>query len=253
MMLRRVMEHLRKLEWTAVAVDFLITVLGVFIGLQVANWNNARIEQQHAHSYLERIHADLEADLVNYRNRLSFWNTVSAYGHTGLVYAETGAAGQNSKWDLILAYFQASQVEEYFTTSTTYDELRSAGQLNLISDLALRNGLASYYTNAANPTLSERPPYRMHIRGIVPIDVQTYIWSHCYSTGEQAEQTLHACPSPISEAQAAQLVAVISRDTALMNELRYWMSTLYVAGLIGQKRVQTATQLLHTTEADMRR
>lgn len=42
MILRRVIEHFRKQEWTAVFLDFVIVVLGVFIGLQVNNWNEAR-------------------------------------------------------------------------------------------------------------------------------------------------------------------------------------------------------------------
>ena len=41
MILRRVMEHVKSQNWTAVAVDFLIVVVGVFIGIQLGNWNDA--------------------------------------------------------------------------------------------------------------------------------------------------------------------------------------------------------------------
>lgn len=34
MILRHVMEHLRKQEWTAVAIDFLIVVVGVFLAFR---------------------------------------------------------------------------------------------------------------------------------------------------------------------------------------------------------------------------
>ncbi len=44
MILRRVISHVRNQEWTAIRLDFLIAVLGVFVGLLVNNWNNARIE-----------------------------------------------------------------------------------------------------------------------------------------------------------------------------------------------------------------
>ena len=83
--------------------------------------------------------------------------------------------------------------------------------------------------------------------------MQTYIWTHCYSTNEESDQALRPCPPPISDARAGQIVAAISRDTTLMNELRYWMSTLYIAAMIGQTRVDIATQLSHTIEADLRR
>jgi len=42
MILRRVVEHVKAQNWTAVALDFVIVVLGVVIGIQVSNWNEAR-------------------------------------------------------------------------------------------------------------------------------------------------------------------------------------------------------------------
>ena len=42
MILTRVIEHVKKQHWTAVFLDFVIVVLGVFIGLQVQDWNSAR-------------------------------------------------------------------------------------------------------------------------------------------------------------------------------------------------------------------
>jgi hypothetical protein len=253
MLLRRVIAHFRKQEWTAIGIDFIIVVLGVVIGIQVANWNEARVDRQRAHSYLQRIHSDLETDIANYRERMAFWSVVSNYGRTGLAYSETGDAGASSQWQLLLAYFQSSQVAEYFTTSATYDELKGAGELNLIEDVALRNALAGYYTNAANPVLTERPAYRMHVRGAIPLDVQDYIWANCYRSNAQLQQELVDCPSPVSEARAAAIVSAIRSDRALMAELRYWMSTMFVAAQLGGDRVDAATQLLAAVEAEMGR
>jgi len=42
MILRRVIEHVKTQNWTAVAIDFVIVVAGVFVGLQVQEWNAAR-------------------------------------------------------------------------------------------------------------------------------------------------------------------------------------------------------------------
>ena len=39
MILARVIEHVKAQNWTAVALDFFIVVMGVFIGIQVSNWN----------------------------------------------------------------------------------------------------------------------------------------------------------------------------------------------------------------------
>lgn len=63
MILRRVIEHLRKQEWTAIAIDFVIVVLGVFVGLQVNNWNEARAERGTVAGHLEELSEDLRAHL----------------------------------------------------------------------------------------------------------------------------------------------------------------------------------------------
>lgn len=44
--LLRVAEHVRTQNWTAIGIDFLIVVLGVFVAIQVSNWNAVRGDQQ---------------------------------------------------------------------------------------------------------------------------------------------------------------------------------------------------------------
>ena len=46
MLLRRISKHVKDQNWFAVLIDFAIVVVGVFIGLQVANWNEARSENE---------------------------------------------------------------------------------------------------------------------------------------------------------------------------------------------------------------
>ena len=59
MILRRVMEHVKHQNWTAVALDFVIVVVGVFIGIQVSNWNAERAAQDRR----EQVKATLLTDL----------------------------------------------------------------------------------------------------------------------------------------------------------------------------------------------
>ena len=55
MLLRRVIEHVKTQNWTAVALDFVIVVVGVFIGIQVANWNDARAASDRSYQLLDRL------------------------------------------------------------------------------------------------------------------------------------------------------------------------------------------------------
>ena len=84
MILRRVIAHFRKQEWTAIVIDFLIVVIGVFVASQVNNWNDARGGSARSRAYLERIGADLGADIATYNDRLAFWAKVADYGAKGL-------------------------------------------------------------------------------------------------------------------------------------------------------------------------
>ncbi len=59
MLLRRITEHVKAQNWTAVSLDFVIVVVGVFIGIQVANWNDVRQDRVDEPLFLERLHEDI--------------------------------------------------------------------------------------------------------------------------------------------------------------------------------------------------
>ena len=69
---RRIAEHVKAHNWFAVFIDFVIVVIGVFVGIQVSNWNADRLDAHRAHGYLERIRDDLDADLAHYAESLEF-------------------------------------------------------------------------------------------------------------------------------------------------------------------------------------
>ena len=67
MILRRIVEHLRQQHWTAIGIELVIVVLGVFIGTQVSNWNDDRIERNLARGDLSQIAADLRSQANSQR------------------------------------------------------------------------------------------------------------------------------------------------------------------------------------------
>ena len=240
--IHRMVERLRIRDFSTFAIELIVVIIGVFIGIQVSNWNDARLDRIRAHSYLERIRSDLDTDILSYQDRLRFWRQVSDYGALGLGFANDGDLKGLHEQDLLLAYFQASQVALFYTTRSTYDELKSGGERGLISDLELRKQLAVYYTNADNPVLNERPAYREHLRGLIPLRIQNHIWEECYRSNGDS-QTLLDCDPAVDPEEAARLVAMISGNSQLMSELRYWMSTMRVARLIGSDRLEFAREL----------
>jgi hypothetical protein len=64
MLLRRVIEHVRDQNWTAVAIDFVIVVVGVFVGIQVANWNEDRADRTREAVVLAGLAKDMRGDIA---------------------------------------------------------------------------------------------------------------------------------------------------------------------------------------------
>jgi hypothetical protein len=63
MILGRVTEHVKTQNWTAIGIDFVIVVVGVFIGIQVSNWNAARADRGIVTAHLSEIAEDLNSHL----------------------------------------------------------------------------------------------------------------------------------------------------------------------------------------------
>lgn len=62
MLLRRITQHVKAQNWFAVGLDFVIVVVGVFIGIQVANWNAARSDARAERLLLERLHDEISEE-----------------------------------------------------------------------------------------------------------------------------------------------------------------------------------------------
>jgi len=70
MILRRISENVRSQNWFAVAVEFVIVVVGVFMGLQVQDWNDARKARIEEHVLLSRLHLETLELLEKQREEL---------------------------------------------------------------------------------------------------------------------------------------------------------------------------------------
>lgn len=63
MLLRRITEHVRNQNWLAIAIDFVIVVTGVFIGVQIGNWNETRQQRQLYKEAFDRVIVEIETNL----------------------------------------------------------------------------------------------------------------------------------------------------------------------------------------------
>ncbi|MDX1430385.1 MAG: hypothetical protein R3282_08860 [Rhodothermales bacterium] len=59
MVLRRLVEAIRAQDWSTILMEVVIVVIGVFLGIEVSNWNEDRLARELESYYLDRIHADV--------------------------------------------------------------------------------------------------------------------------------------------------------------------------------------------------
>jgi len=72
MILRRIVEHLRLQHWTAVGIELLIVILGVFIGTQVSNWNLERTTNRQAAEFTVHLKEDLREEDWGYQMMVQY-------------------------------------------------------------------------------------------------------------------------------------------------------------------------------------
>ncbi len=68
LLLRRISGHLKEQNWFAITAEFLIVVSGVFLGIQVANWNTEYQERQDERQILKRLSDETDVLLAAIRS-----------------------------------------------------------------------------------------------------------------------------------------------------------------------------------------
>jgi hypothetical protein len=259
MILRRVIEHLRRQEWTAIAIDFAIVVVGVFIGIQVANWNEARAERARASAYRAQLAADLNELQRFFGVRVEYYNDARQFGERAVreLASEEELTAERS-WRLILSLFQAGQYWPLNIASSSYDEAKSAGLIRLLADDDLRKELWTFFElTAENIKLVDNAPprYRAFIRRRIPWTLLgSRMWTDCqtYTSTEDLYQQLRLVDcAPPESASPERLISVakdLREDQEVAEELSGRMTELEVIGSDYRNYQERAARLARRLE-----
>ena len=140
MILRRLAEAVRTQNWFTVFIELVIVIVGIVAGIEVANWNQERLDRRQEQLYLERLHADLEAaigEVSEARDGLRSWRTRAHDTLFALIDNDPAATDDNG-FEL-----QAStRIALAEPQMATLHELISAGQLGIITDREIRAALS---------------------------------------------------------------------------------------------------------------
>ena len=180
MILRRLVAHLRDQHWTGVFIELVIVVLGVFIGMQVSNWNQQRVADQQAAVFTARLKADLRIEDWSYQFLITYNREVLANANQAADALE-GASEMSDEAFLVSAY-RATQYKEPARRRSTYDELISTGAIGLIRDQNMRDTSMRLYSTAMFDNLARegrQSRYREVFRKSLPNTVQRTLAKQC--------------------------------------------------------------------------
>ena len=254
MILRRFMKHVSDQNWFAVGLDVLVVIVGIFLGMQVTEWNEGRKQDDRARQVEIRLKANLLDDASGLEERLIYWERTINYGKQAIVWLETGEPGGSSNWETLLALYQASNQWRYAPNTTTFNELQSAGEMELIQDADLREDIAQYYniigSRRSGLIYDNVPEYRSVIRGNVPFDTALAIQDNCHINPRSQDQQMTDCSPVISEDAAAAVLASIAADPIVLKTLRYWINSAKIGADLARLDIEFARSLAARLEGE---
>lgn len=143
---RRIRKHVRQQNWFAVSIDLLIVVVGVFIGIEVSNWNEARQVRAEERRYYSQVRADLVSDVQTFQFAQQRSRLNDAQAQLALSALE-GSVTDHSPADVAMALHRGAFLYLPVANRTTFDELISTGNLSLLRDHALKRRISEYYSS----------------------------------------------------------------------------------------------------------
>jgi len=143
MILHNLTKSIREQNWFTVAVEIIIVVLGVFLGLQVNNWNEWRQNRALEQEYLVRLYEDMEGSLadyaVNYR-----WDTTRIETQEFVLEAlRAGKLAEEDRETFARGLVYVGWINPIRRRWGTVEELNSTGKLSVLRDLELRTLIAA--------------------------------------------------------------------------------------------------------------
>jgi hypothetical protein len=225
---RRVIGHLKNQHWTAFGVELVIVVLGIFIGLQVSNWNQGRTVDQQAAKFAERLKSDLREEDWAYQLQITYNREVLANAQRAASALE-GTTTMSDESLLICAY-RATQYKQRLRRRSTYDELISTGTIGLIRDQTLRDTAMRVYNmptidNTVREGMQSR--FREAFRMSVPNDVQRALAKQCgdhyIETGDYAAiagSLDYTCTTGLPEQAIGEAAKALRSNPNLLPALR---------------------------------
>ncbi|MCB1553535.1 MAG: hypothetical protein KDJ14_06965 [Xanthomonadales bacterium] len=251
MIFRRLTQHLREQNWTAIFIEFVLLVLGVFLGIQVANWNESLAEDRVGRAYAARLHADLEQDLTSLRELVAYYGAVlDNVVRTDALLADP----QSDAKDLVVSAYRASEINFSPMARATWDEIVSSGDIGLLPPGVARQAAEHYAFDTSRDTydILIQSAYRHRVRKVIPLVVQQAMRAGCSDHRDETQKItgfMPGCTLDLKPEIITATAAALRVDPDVQANLRYQYSDVFSAHANLQGDVASTEQALAALNA----
>jgi hypothetical protein len=221
MLLRSISQHVKDQNWFAVALDFVIVVVGVFIGIQVANWNDSRAFNARELELLHELRSEIKDGIQLSTSRGDAYEQAAAAGKRSLAFIANDATCGNECWPVLVDFMHASQWQDMRITRTTYDEMR---RLGLPSARPIVEAVEAFHAQSDQiaRAMEDKPGYRSLVRQMISVSAQEAYWETCHDLRDGYETYVLDCAKAVPDDVAASSVVMIINHPQIAPSLTEW-------------------------------
>ena len=225
-MLRRLTQSLKEQDWTAIVIEFVLLVVGVFLGIQVSNWNKEREERVQEHQLLIELRAEVAESIRQAQIKQRAFEQVARSGGRAIAFLDAGQPCGDRCWPVLVDFFHASQWQQVSLGLPTYQEMRRNGWPRQRAIVDAMEDYMRQSEQVAAP-LRQPPAYRALVRGLIPLAAHAPYWKNCFILANGEEAYVEPCPQGVPPPVSAAGIAAIAGDPEIHRALTEW------AGFIG--------------------
>ena len=143
----RLMQLLREM-WPAYLIEIIVIILGISITLALEDWRDNSKEKGLEKIYLGNLLADLDADQQSLQVAGTRTEELIKHGESIMQFISNPVANKINPSQLNSDIRSILGRPKFVIHDATFSDLKSSGNLHLISDLELKNLLFAYYNQA---------------------------------------------------------------------------------------------------------
>lgn len=208
--------------------EIILVVIGILIALSINNWNQNRLDRNLESQYYKRVLEDVKEEKLILEATINYSSQVIGHAKEAVAVFENSPDANPDPVQNLIDIYQASQLQDSYSASSTYKELIASGQINLIQNEALKTALVRFYEVewTESGIFKLENTYRMNLRGKMPDEIQTIIRSNCNDIYVKSRSNYltalpDACEITLDPIVARSVVKELRQDESLKKDLRY--------------------------------